>query len=119
MDAESSDSALLALLIVDGVLLGALAVAFNPLYVGPAPVPLGAVASLLVVPWLVLRAGDVDPRPGWAGAPAFAWFVTIGVLGLTGPGGDFVLAGTWQPIVLLAAGIGGAVWAMRQVARTR
>ena len=114
-DDEGSGSGLLALLIVDGVLLSAFSIAVNPLYLGAVPVPMGALLSLLVLPWLVLRAGEVDPRPRWAGSPAFAWFAPLLLLGLTGPGGDVMLAGTWQPLVLIAAGVGGALWALRRV----
>ena len=67
---------MLALLIVDGVLTGAVGLAFTPLYLGAVPAPLGVLLSVLVLPWLVLRAGEIDRR--FAGAPIFAWFATVG-----------------------------------------
>ena len=68
--ADRSDAGVLALLIVDGILTGAVGLAFTPLYLGAVPVPLGVVLSVLVLPWLVLRAGEIDRR--FAGAPVFA-----------------------------------------------
>ena len=75
--ADRSDAGVLALLIVDGILTGAVGLAFTPLYLGAVPVPLGVVLSVLVLPWLVLRAGEIDRR--FAGAPVFAWFATVAV----------------------------------------
>ena len=99
---------MLALLVVDGVLTGAVGLAFTPLYLGAVPAPLGVLLSVLVLPWLVLRAGEIDRR--FAGAPIFAWFVTIAVLGLFGPGGDALLT---SDVAVAAArrrrGGGGAV----------
>lgn len=115
MDDEGSGSGLLALLVVDGALVGAFALAINPLVVGAVPVPAGALLSILVLPWLVLRAGEVDPRRQWAGAPAYAWFAVLAVFGFTGPGGDVLLAGTWPPIALIVGGVGAALWALRRV----
>lgn len=115
MDDEGSGSGLLALLVVDGALVGAFALAINPLVVGAVPVPAGALLSILVLPWLVLRAGEVDTRRQWAGAPAYAWFAVLAIFGFTGPGGDVLLAGTWPPIALIVGGVGAAVWALRRV----
>lgn len=117
MDDDRGSSFLLALLVVDGALLGAFALAVNPLSVGPVPVPMGAVLSILILPWLVLRAGEVDPRSRWAATPALSWFAVIAVLGFTGPGGDVLLAGTWPPVVLLLGGVGSALWALRRLGR--
>ncbi|OLT15081.1 hypothetical protein BJF78_16590 [Pseudonocardia sp. CNS-139] len=67
------DWALVVLLVVDGVLLGMFGLFFTPLYTNGIPVPMGAVLSCLVLPWLVARTGEVDPRPAVAGAPLAAW----------------------------------------------
>jgi hypothetical protein len=103
----------LALLVVDGVLTGAVGLAFTPLYLAAVPAPLGVLLTVLVVPWLVLRAGEIDRR--FAGAPIFAWFVTIAVLGLFGPGGDALLTTTWQSLLLVVGGVGAGLWALRRV----
>lgn len=112
---EAGGSGLLALLVVDGALLGAFALAMNPLTYGAVPVPVGALLSILILPWLVLRAGEVDPRPQWAGAPAYAWFAVLAIFGFTGPGGDVLLSGTWPPLALIVGGVGAALWALRRL----
>lgn len=111
----TSDGAVLGLLVVDGVLLGALGLVLAPLHAGGAPVPVGVVLSVLIVPWLVFRAAEVDPRPSRAGAPLLAWVVAVAVLGLAGPGGDVLLPATWQSLLLVIGGIGAGLWALRSV----
>ena len=110
-----SDNALLALLVVDGVLLGVFGLVFTPLHAGGLPVPIGALLSILVLPWLVRRAGEVDPRPGVAATPLTAWVLTVGVLGLTGPGGDVMLPLTWQSLLLVVGGTGAGLYALSRV----
>ena len=109
------DGALLVLLVVDGLLLGAFGLMFTPLYTNGIPVPMGIVLSVLLLPWLVRRAGEIDARPAVAGAPLTAWVVAVGVLGLLGPGGDAMLAGNWQSLALLVGGIGAGLWGLRAV----
>ena len=107
------DGALLVLLVLDGLLLGAFALMFTPLYTNGIPVPMGVVLSVLLLPWLVRQAGEIDARPAVAGAPLTAWVVAVGVLGLLGPGGDAMLAANWQSLVLLVGGIGAGMWGLR------
>ena len=109
------DSALLVLLVADGLLLGVFGLVFTPLYTNGIPVPMGIVLSVLVLPWLVRHAGEIDARPAVAGAPLTAWVVSVGVLGLLGPGGDAMLAANWQSLVLLVSGRGTGLWALRGV----
>jgi hypothetical protein len=109
------DAALLVLLVVDGLLLGAFGLMFTPLYTNGIPVPMGIVLSVMVLPWLVRHAGEIDLRPAVAGAPLTAWVLAVGVLGLLGPGGDAMLAANWQSLVLLVGGIGSGLWALRTV----
>ncbi|WP_233159132.1 hypothetical protein [Pseudonocardia sp. MH-G8] len=112
-------AALLVLLVVNGLLLGAFGLVFTPLYTSGIPLPMGAVLSILVLPWLVRRAGEIDGRPAVAGAPLTAWVVAVVVLGLFGPGGDAMLAANWQSLLLLAGGIGAGLWAVRAVLEER
>ena len=114
-DPVVSDGALLGLLVLDGVLLGGFGLVFTPLYTNGVPVPMGAVLSILILPWLVLRAGEVDARPAAVGAPLTAWALTVGVLGLAGPGGDVLLPATWQSLLLLAGGLGAGLLTLRTV----
>jgi hypothetical protein len=109
------DSALLVLLVADGLLLGAFGLMFTPLYTNGIPVPMGIVLSVLVLPWLVRQAGEIDPRPAVAGAPLIAWVVAVGVLGLFGPGGDMMLLADWQSLLLAVGGIGAGLWGLQKV----
>jgi hypothetical protein len=107
------DGALLVLLVLNGLLLGGFGLMFTPLYTNGIPVPMGAVLSILLLPWLVRQAGEIDARPAVAGAPLTAWVMAVGVLGLLGPGGDALLLPSWQSLLLLAGGIGAGLWALR------
>lgn len=109
------DTPLLGLLTFDAALLGAFALVFTPLYVGAVPLPMGALLAALILPWLVLRAGEVDPHPGVAGTPVLTWLLVVGVLGLTGPGDDVLLPPTWQSLVLVVGGLGTGLLAVRRV----
>lgn len=110
-----TDGALLGLLIFDGALLGAFGLAFTPLYAGGLPVPMGAVLSILILPWLVRRAGEIDVRPALAAAPLTAWALAVVVLGFFGPGGDVLLPETWQSWLLVVGGPAAGLWALRGV----
>lgn len=105
---------LLGLLTLNGALLGVVGLLFNPLYNGAVPVPMGAVLSILILPWLVRRTAEIDPRRLAAAAPLVAWMIAVGVLGLAGPGGDVLLPGTWQTILLCAGGPAAGLWALRR-----
>lgn len=114
-DDEGGGGAVLTVLAFDGVLVGGVGLAFTPLYIGAVPVPIGVLLTVGVLPWLVLRAGEIDRR--LAGLPAFAWFATVAVLGLAGPGGDVLLPGTWQSLLLFVGGVGASLWALRRPGR--
>lgn len=107
--------AALVLLVVDGALLGAFGVAFAQIHSGGIPVPMGVVLTVLILPWLVLRAGEVDDRPGVAGAPLLAWFLVVAVLAVAGPGGDMMVPLNWQSGALVLGGLGAGLWALRRV----
>ncbi|MDT7580603.1 MAG: hypothetical protein QOK35_1867 [Pseudonocardiales bacterium] len=106
---------LFGLLVLDGLLLGAIGLVLTPMYVGSVPAPVGAVLSILVLPWLVLRAGEIDPRPGVAGAPLLTWLLAVGGLGIGGPGGDVILPATWQSALLAFGGLFAGLLALRRV----
>lgn len=106
---------LLALLVLDGLLLGGIGLVLTPMYTGGFPTPVGVLLSVAVLPWLVLRAGELDPRPSVAGAPLIAWGLAVGVLGLGGPGGDVLLPATWQSLLLVFGGMFAGLLALRRV----
>lgn len=109
-----AEAVALAVLTVDGALLGLFGLLFNPLYNGTVPIPLGALVSILVLPWLVARAHEVDPRSSTASAPLVAWGLVVGIVGLVGPGDDVLLPLTWQSLLLVAGGLGAGFYALRQ-----
>lgn len=116
--AEGDGAVTMMLLTVDGALLGAFGLIFTPLYVGAVPLPLGAVLSILILPWLVRRAGTIDSRASMAGAPLWAWAILVVVLGFIGPGGDVLLPQTWQSLLLIIGSLGAGLWALRGVLLT-
>ena len=105
----------LALLVLDGALLGAFGVGFTPIFVAGVPVPMGVLFTVLVLPWLVLRAGELDRRTGVAALPLVAWFLVVAVLAVVAPGGDVMVPLWWQSGALLLGGVGTGLWALRQV----
>jgi len=109
----------LAALAVAGVLLGLVGLLFNPFYVGAVPVPMGALLSILVMPWLVLRAAELGPGIATAATPVTAWGITVVAVGLTGPGGDVLLPATWQSILLCVGGATAGMWALARVGDPR
>lgn len=105
----------LALLTLNGALLGAFGVGFTPIFVGGVPVPMGVLFTVLILPWLVLRAGELDGRPGVAALPVVAWFLVVAVLAVVSPGGDVMVPLWWQSGALLVGGVAAGLWALRQV----
>jgi len=106
---------LFALLVLDGLLLGAIGLVLTPMYAGAVPTPVGALLSIALLPWLVLRTGELDARPAMAGAPLLAWLLAVGVLGVGGPGGDVLLPATWQSALLVFGGLFAGLLALRKV----
>jgi hypothetical protein len=76
---------------------------------------MGVLFTVLVLPWLVLRAGELDRRPGVAGLPLVAWFLVVAVLAVVAPGGDVMVPLWWQSGALLLGGVATGLWALRQV----
>jgi hypothetical protein len=105
----------LATVVLAAVLLTALELLLQPLYIGPVPVPVGTVLVLLTMPWLIHAAADVSTATPVAASPLAAWVVVIGVLGFAGPGGDVVLPPTWQSFLLLVAGLLAGLLPLRRV----
>jgi hypothetical protein len=106
------DRVLLALLMLDAVVLAVVELLFLPLSfdgyllpnLGGFPLPLMAIMAAVTTPWLVATAGRLAPRLLVAGAPLFAWIVTIAWFGMFGPGGDLLLIADWRSLLLFAGG---------------
>lgn len=114
----ATDGGLLGLLLLDAILLGGFGLAFTPFYVNSVPVPIGALLVILILPWLVLRAAEIDPRGGVAASPLWAWLLTVLLLGLWGPGGDAMLPmgpdTVWTSALLVFGGVLAGMWGLRR-----
>lgn len=105
------DGLQLGALVVDAIALALLEVFFLPLRFdgqllpnwGALPFPITVVVALVTMPLLVSRAAGVSARLLVAGAPLWAWLVTIGVVGIVGPE-NMVLLQDWRTLLLLACG---------------
>jgi hypothetical protein len=101
--------ALLGLLVLDAVLLALLEMFYLPLRLPPERggwmLPLSIVLAAVSTPLLVGAAARLNDRLLVATAPLTAWVLTMGVIGLSGPGGDVVLPQDYRSLLLLAAGM--------------
>lgn len=96
---------MLGMLLLISVLLTVLELMFQGFYIGPVPLPLGSLAILASMPWLVRATTEVLPSTAGAAAPVLVWFLVTAVVGAFGPGGDMLLPGTWQTMLLLLTGV--------------
>jgi len=105
------DGLQLGALVIDAIALALLEVFFLPLRFdglllpnwGAIPFPVMVVVALVTMPLLVSRAAGVSARLLVAGAPLWAWLVTIGVVGIVGPE-NMALLQDWRTLLLLACG---------------
>lgn len=105
------DGLQLGALVIDAIALALLEVFFLPLRFdglllpnwGAIPFPVTVVVALVTMPLLVSRAAGVSARLLVAGAPLWAWLVTIGVVGIVGPE-NMALLQDWRTLLLLACG---------------
>ena len=86
-------TAVLALLAVDGVLSAVAGALLLPLYLGPVPFPVSALASGLLNAALVWAAGHWADSRRLAALPLWTWLATVAAFTLGGPGGDIVFGG--------------------------
>ena len=101
----------LVVLVVDAIALALLELFFLPLRFdgqllpnwGAVEFPITAAVALITMPLMVSRAASVSARLLVAGAPLWAWLITIGVVGLVGPENQFLLQ-DWRTLLLLACG---------------
>ncbi|ACY22532.1 facilitated glucose transporter [Gordonia bronchialis DSM 43247] len=119
------DRIMLALLVVDGVVIGVLSLSFAYLRFGGVAVPVAAVlAGLANCVLLWLAAGYT--ASAWRFAPLAGWVLGVFVGAVPGPGGDVLLAsdtGLAIPtmlLLLLGGGLPAAlIWSGRLPAGDR
>lgn len=99
------DAAVVAVVVVDTVVLGVVAVLLLPLHVGSVPVPLGALVAAVANVAGVLALGRVSDRTSVVSLPLAAWVLTVLGAASSGPGGDTLLVGDWRALLLLGAGL--------------
>lgn len=91
------------------VLLALLECFYVNLRIGDVPIPIAAVVALaanIALPWAMVRLTGIRPL---ALIPVAIWAAFAIILAGGGPGGDVVIPGNWQGIVLLLGGALGAV----------
>ncbi|MGH3547347.1 MAG: hypothetical protein ACRDQU_04310 [Pseudonocardiaceae bacterium] len=92
-------------LVFDAFALAAVELLYLPLRVGTVPLPITILLAALSTPWLVRSAAELGGPRVIVAIPLVVWVLTLGVLGLGGPGGDVRLPDDWRPALLLAAGL--------------
>jgi hypothetical protein len=95
----------LVVLVFDAVALAAVELAYLPLRVGAAPVPVTILLAVVSTPWLVRSAAELGGCRAVAAAPLVVWLLALGVLGIAGPGGDVLLPADWRSMLLLGGGL--------------
>ncbi|MFD4180295.1 hypothetical protein [Rhodococcus sp. NPDC058514] len=97
------DSAILGLLVFDGVLTAVLAVLFLPAHLGSVAFPISALVAAVINVLLVLGARTVTDRTSRAALPLLGWFLGFVLCMFGGPGGDSLLLAS--PLTLLLLGL--------------
>jgi hypothetical protein len=105
------DWLMLVVLVIDAMALALVELFFLPLRFdgrllpdwGSWPFPITAVVALVTMPLLITRAAKVSGRIMVAGAPLWAWLLTIGIVGMVGVENE-VLLNDWRTLLLLACG---------------
>ncbi len=113
--------AVLALLVVDGVLCAVATALMLPAHIGAVPFPLSALIGGLVNAGLVWVADRCTTSLRLAALPLWSWLLTIAVMTLGGPGDDLIFAdrgvmayGVLLMIVLGSAPPGWVLWRRRE-----
>ncbi len=98
----------LALLAVDGVISAVVGALLLPLYIGPVPFPVSALAAGALNAALVWAAMQWTHSKRLAALPLWTWLATVVAMTFGGPGGDIVFAGqglmAWGSLIFIAAG---------------
>ena len=75
-----------------------------PMVLEGLPVPITALVAAVTLPFLISKAGAINPRLAVAGAPLWIWLLCVLVSAFPGPGGDVVLVADWRALLLLVCG---------------
>lgn len=101
----------LALLIIDGAVVGVLSVFFLPLWIGGVPFPLSAFLAGYVNLLLVRTAAKHTERSWLVAAPLLAWGAAVAILALGDMGGNATVPADWRGALLVAVGVlPSAMW---------
>jgi hypothetical protein len=95
----------LVVLVFDAVALAAVELLYLPLRVGAMPFPITILLAVVSTPWLVRSAAQLGGPRSAAAIPLVVWVLTLGVLGVAGPGGDVLLPADLRPALLLVGGL--------------
>lgn len=95
----------LVVLAFDALVLAVVELLYLPLRVGTVPLPITILLAAVSTPWLVSTAAELGGPPVVAAIPLVIWVLTLGVLGLGGPGGDVLFPTDWRSAVLLGGGV--------------
>ncbi len=119
LDRRPNETAVLALLAVDGVLSALAGALLLPVHLGPVPFPVSAVASGLVNATLVWAAGHYAESARLAALPLWTWMATVAVLTVGGPGGDIVFGGrgvmAYSVLLFMVLGVLPAALVLRRM----
>lgn len=112
MTEKTADHVVLAVLTVDGFITAILGALFLPAYIGSVPFPISAVCTAVVNIALVYLAARVTDRNILTALPLVGWGLGFLLCMGQGPGGDIILAATWQTLVFLLLGLAPAGYAL-------
>ncbi|GED98298.1 facilitated glucose transporter [Gordonia crocea] len=95
---------MLALLFIDGLIVGILSVAFLNLYLGTVVAPIGILIAA-VGNALLLWLASAHARAPLSWLPVFGWGLVLVIALGGGPGGDVLFLSDWRVVALILAGV--------------
>lgn len=105
------DRLIVALLIIDGAVIGVLSVFALPVWVGPVPLPISAVLAGAVNVLLVREAARHTDRTPLIAGPLLAWGAVFLLFALGTFGGSAIVPGDWRGALLaLVGGLPALMW---------
>jgi hypothetical protein len=115
----TSNTVVLALLGLDGVLSAVMGTLLLPSYLGGLPFPVSALLSGLLNAALVSAAAQCTDSKALAALPLWTWLLTVGAFTFGGPGGDVVFGGAgpmaYAVLLMLALGALPPAYVLRRL----